>query len=78
MSDPAAPAAHPYDLLPEPAGSAPAFATLIAADGRVIRLNPIGAGGGISLAIEGRKAVELDRFQAAAFRAAIAALPAEG
>ena len=54
-----------------PAGEA--FAILVATDGRLVRLNPCGAG--ISLAIDGRKPVALDRWQAMALRQAVAALP---
>lgn len=60
----------------EDACTADAFAILVATDGRLVRLNP--ANGGLALAIDGRKPVMLDRFQAAAFRQAMAALPAEG
>jgi len=60
--------------LPEPeTPELVAFATLVTTAGKLVRLNAAGAG--LSLVIDGRNPVVLDRFQAAAFRAALAALP---
>lgn len=58
--------------LPEPPG-APHFATIVTVEGRLIRLAR--DGGGLMLEIEtgrGRYLAALDRFQAGAFRAALA------
>ena len=60
------------ELLPvEPAQGA-SFATLISIDGRVLRLDA-SPDGGLTVTIEKNKPLVLDRFQAAAFRAAVAA-----
>ena len=52
-----------------------AFATLVAVDGRLLRIDPQ-PGGGVLLTIERHKPLVLDRFQAAAFRQATTALDA--
>ena len=49
---------------------APAFATLVSTDARLIRLSL--EAGQISIAIDGRKPVTLDRFQSLALLAATA------
>jgi hypothetical protein len=66
--------AEQADLLPT-APQQDCFATLVATDGRLLRLDPI-PGGGLVLNIAERKPVVLDRFQALAFRQAVAAMEA--
>lgn len=63
-------------LIPDTSDPLPAasYATLIATDGRVVRIDPR-PGGEIALTISGRQPVVLDRWQAAAFCAAAASLP---
>lgn len=53
---------------------APAFATLVSNDGRLIRLSH--EAGQVSIAIDGRKPDTLDRWQSLALRAAFAELGA--
>lgn len=50
------------------------FATLIATDGRTVKLDPL-PGGALQLVISGRQPLVLDRFQSAALVAAVKALP---
>ncbi|MBX9595680.1 MAG: hypothetical protein K2X46_15050 [Roseomonas sp.] len=66
------------DLLTEPAppapADAPAFATVVAQDGRLLRLQPEGDGA-LTLMVEGtRLPLRLDTFQALAFTAAVRSL----
>lgn len=64
-------------LIPETSAEpalADSFATLVSADGRIVRMDPTPSGG-ICLAIGGRQPVQFDRFQVAALKAAIVALP---
>ncbi|CAB4127071.1 hypothetical protein UFOVP78_44 [uncultured Caudovirales phage] len=70
------PALPGLDAEDAPQQGTEAFAILVATDGRLVRLNP--SGGCLTLAIDGRKPVTLDRFQTAAFRQAVAAMPVEG
>jgi hypothetical protein len=51
---------------------APAFATLVSNDGRLIRLSH--DAGQIAIAIDGRKPVTLDRWQSMALRLAVTEL----
>lgn len=65
--------AEPKTEAPAPTTPA-AFATLIATDGRVMKLDVVS--GALHLELTGRREpVIFDRFQTAAFRAAAAALP---
>lgn len=57
----------------QPPDRDPAFAVVVSVDGRLLRMDQQ-PGGGVLLTIERHKPLLLDRFQAAAFRAAAAAL----
>ena len=83
MSDETAPAPRDNPQLPglpepEPDTGPPAFATLVSTDGRLLRLSPE-PGGLLTIRVHGGKVpLVLDRWQAQAFRQAVAALPMEG